>query len=508
MPNRKEILFEVRDYMMVCLGAFIYAIGVTLFLLPYKLATGGLAGVSALIYYGTGLEIEISYALLNVVLLLGGAKILGLRFCIKTLWGFGMITFWLWVCQRMLEDPVTHQLPNLLGESDKFLACIIVALMEGLALAICFHYRGSTGGTDIIVLCINKFKDVSLGTLMIFTDIIIVTSSYFVLHDAKKIIFGYVILVLSGITLDFITRKFNQSVVFHIFSRNYRPIADALNKAGFGVTVLDGFGWYTKTERKVLMCVSTKRFAHEVMEETKRVDPTAFVSVVNAEGVYGEGFAAMKTKIKGQKPIIVFATNNEHKLTEVRQILADKFEVRSLKEVGCDIELPETHNTLRENALEKAQYVRKYYGFDCFADDTGLEVDALDGAPGVFSARYANIPDPDYNDPLLDPTKDHDSQANMRKLLAKLEGRVGDDRKAQFKTVIALIYNNQTYYFEGIVRGTITTEKHGSEGFGYDPIFKPDGFLTTFAEMPSEDKNLISHRGRAVQKLVEFLKDK
>ena len=213
----------------------------------------------------------------------------------------------------------------------------------------------------------------------------------------------------------------------------------------------------------------------------------------------------MKTKVKGMKPIIVFATNNENKLREVREILSDRFEVRSLKEIGCFDELPETHATLEENSLEKAQYISKFYGFDCFADDTGLEVEALDGAPGVYSARYANLEDPDYNDPEMDITKDHDSEANMRKLIYKLKGRVGKERKAQFRTSIALIYHGEVHLFNGTVKGTIMEEKRGTTGFGYDPIFQPEGYNKTFAEMTSEEKNSISHRGRAVEKLVEFL---
>ena len=267
----------------------------------------------------------------------------------------------------------------------------------------------------------------------------------------------------------------------------------------------DFVGWYTKAERKVLMCVCTKHYSHEVFQVVKKVDPTAFVTVSNATNVYGEGFDIMKTKVKGMKPIIVFATNNENKLREVREILGERFEVRSLKEIGCFDELPETHATLEENSLEKAQYISKFYGFDCFADDTGLEVEALGGAPGVYSARYANIEDDDYSDPEMDITKDHDSEANMRKLLYKLKGRVGEERKAQFRTSIALIYQGKTYNFEGIVKGIITEEKRGGTGFGYDPIFQPDGYDTTFAEMSSEAKNSISHRGRAVEKLVEFL---
>lgn len=196
-------------------------------------------------------------------------------------------------------------------------------------------------------------------------------------------------------------------------------------------------------------------------------------------------------------PVIVFATNNAHKLQEVRQILGGRFEVRSLKEIGCFDELPETHFTLEENSLEKARYVHEHYGYDCFADDTGLEVEALNGEPGVFSARYAG--------------EGHDSEANMRKLLSKLEECEAEkgtaaNRKARFRTVVSLIYHGEEHQFEGIVNGEIAREKHGTDGFGYDPIFMPEekhGTLT-FAEMSAEDKNAISHRGRAMQKLVQF----
>lgn len=513
MLDKKFLFQEIRDYVVVGLATSLYAIGVTLFMLPYQLATGGVAGIGALIYYATGMEIEVSYALINFGLLACGAKVLGLRFSLKTIWGFGMISFWLWVCQRVFEDPVTHKLPVLLGESDMLLAVILTALLEGFALALCFHYRGSTGGTDIIAAIVNKYYDVSLGQILILVDVIIVSSSYFILHDPKKVIYGYVLLVLSGVTLDWAIRRFNQALIVYIFSRNYSAIADALNKAGFGLTVLDGEGWYTKTERKVLMCVCTKRYSHEVMEAVKRVDPTAFVSVTNAANVYGEGFSNMKTKIKGQKPIIVFATNNENKLKEVRAILSDRFEVRSLKEIGCNMELPETHNTLEENAMEKARFLKKFYGFDCFADDTGLEVEALNGAPGVFSARYANHDSEDMlvdenglNKWGIDPHADHDSKANMKKLLANLNGKT--NRNAQFRTSIALIYNGQEYLFEGIVKGEITTEKRGEQGFGYDPVFVPEHYDKTFAELSGDVKNTISHRGIATEKLAAFLLNK
>ena len=187
---------------------------------------------------------------------------------------------------------------------------------------------------------------------------------------------------------------------------------------------------------------------------------------------------------------IVFATNNKHKLDEIRKILGENFEIVSLKEIGCDIDIPETGNTLEANALQKAEYIREHYGIDCFADDTGLEVDALNGQPGVHSARYAE-------------GTDHDSNANMNKLLKELGNN--NNRKARFRTVIALLLNGETHLFEGIVNGHIAYEKHGTDGFGYDPIFVPEGYEQSFAELGMNIKNHISHRARAVKNLADFL---
>ena len=208
---------------------------------------------------------------------------------------------------------------------------------------------------------------------------------------------------------------------------------------------------------------------------------------------------------------IVFATNNLHKLQEVRQILGNSIEVLSLKDIGCDVDIPETGTTLEENALQKARYVYDNYHIDCFADDTGLEVEALNGAPGVYSARYASMENPDNPDMPVS----HDSEANMARLLRELENQ--ENRKARFRTVIALIQKKnvcpcgctsikQEHLFEGIVNGEIMHERSGVEGFGYDPIFRPDGYNLTFAEMSAEQKNHISHRGRATAKLAVFLK--
>lgn len=187
---------------------------------------------------------------------------------------------------------------------------------------------------------------------------------------------------------------------------------------------------------------------------------------------------------------LVFATNNVHKLEEIRAILGNKVEVLSLNDISCHADIPETADTLEGNAALKAQYIYEHYGLDCFADDTGLEVEALGGAPGVYSARYAG-------------GEGHDSEANMKKLLKELEGE--NDRRAQFRTVICLIEGGKEHFFEGIVKGGIIEEKRGASGFGYDPVFVPEGYEETFAEMGGEEKNRISHRARAVRQLCSYL---
>ena len=186
---------------------------------------------------------------------------------------------------------------------------------------------------------------------------------------------------------------------------------------------------------------------------------------------------------------LVFATNNKHKLKELQAILGDKIKLLSLEDIGCNEEIPEEQPTLEGNARQKSMYIFEKYNFSCFADDTGLEIEALNGEPGVYSARYAG--------------EEKNAEANMKKVLAKM-AKI-NNRNARFRTVISLIINGEEKQFEGIVEGKILTGKRGNSGFGYDPIFQPDGYDLTFAEMKLEDKNKISHRGRAVEKLVKYL---
>ncbi len=188
---------------------------------------------------------------------------------------------------------------------------------------------------------------------------------------------------------------------------------------------------------------------------------------------------------------LIFATHNPYKLLEVQAVLPKRIDLLSLSDIHCTQEIPETANTLEGNAQLKADYVTRHYKMDCFADDTGLEIEALNGAPGVYSARYAGA--------------ENNAVANMQKVLSSLKGI--SNRKAQFRTVIALNLEGKQYQFEGVCKGEILTQKHGGHGFGYDPIFKPEGFDNSFAEMSLEEKSAISHRGRAIQKLVSFLSE-
>lgn len=195
---------------------------------------------------------------------------------------------------------------------------------------------------------------------------------------------------------------------------------------------------------------------------------------------------------------IIFATNNPHKLTEIRAAVKDKFNIISLKEAGIFTDIPEDHYTLEENACQKSEFIYKKTGINCFADDTGLEVFTLDNRPGVFSARYANLDGSTH-------TPEDTSKANILKLLSELEGKETNERLARFRTVISLILNGENHLFEGIAEGRILTDPKGEKGFGYDPIFQPKGYNISFAQMSLEEKNMISHRAIAVKKLLDFL---
>ncbi|WP_175630501.1 YitT family protein [Bacteroides acidifaciens] len=300
---KAEIMREVKDYLYITLGLISYSLGWAAFLLPYQITTGGTTGISAIIYYSTGFPIQWSYFIINAVLMTFAFRILGPRFSIKTTYAIFSLTFLLWLFQLLVNnyvvapDMTPEGQPLLLGPGQDFMACIIGAVMCGIGLGIVFNYNGSTGGTDIIAAIVNKYKDVTLGRMIMLCDIIIITSCYFIFHDWRRVIFGFVTLFIIGIVLDWIINSARQSVQFLIFSKKYDEIADSIIKdADRGVTVLDGTGWYSKKDVKVLVVLAKKRQSLDIFRLVKRIDPNAFISQSSVIGVYGEGFDKLKVK--------------------------------------------------------------------------------------------------------------------------------------------------------------------------------------------------------------------
>ena len=301
--TKAEIMRQLKDYIYITLGLISYSLGWAVFLLPYQITTGGTTGIGAIIYYATGFPIQWSYFIINAVLMTFAIRILGPKFSIKTTYAIFMLTFLLWLFQLVVNnyikapDMTPDGKPLLLGIGQDFMACIIGAAMCGVGLGITFNYNGSTGGTDIIAAVVNKYRDVSLGRMIMICDVFIIGSCYFIFHDWRRVIFGFVTLFIIGVVLDWIINSARQSVQFFIFSKKYDEIADRIIKdADRGVTVLDGTGWYSKNHVKVLVVLAKKRQSLEIFRLVKRIDPNAFISQSSVIGVYGEGFDKLKVK--------------------------------------------------------------------------------------------------------------------------------------------------------------------------------------------------------------------
>ena len=289
---------ELKDYVAITLGIMCYALGWAAFLLPYQISTGGVTGISALIYYVTGIEIQVSYFVINAIFMVFALKILGLKFCIKTLYAIPALTFFLWLFQVLLKDDAGY-LPLLLGPGQEFMALVIGACMTGFGIGFVFIYNGSTGGTDILAWIINKYKDVSLGRLIMYGDIIIISSCYLVFHDWKRVLFGFCVLFIMSVVIDYVVNSNRQSVQFLIFSRKHEEIAETITKElRRGVTLLDGTGWYSKQSIKVVVILAKKNQANEIFRLVRDIDENAFISQSNVVGVYGEGFDKLKVKKK------------------------------------------------------------------------------------------------------------------------------------------------------------------------------------------------------------------
>lgn len=291
--GKKDIVGLIRDYAFMSFGIMLFVVGYTCFMLPYEVTSGGMGGVAAIIYYATGFPAQYSYFLINIGLLLIAFKIMGWRYTARTLIANIIISLAMGVMQEIIREP-DGTLPKLVGD-ELFMACVLAGVCEGVGLAFVFQSGGSTGGTDIIASCVNKYRDIQLGRIMLLLDLFIVASSYFIVHSAEKLVVGYLVMFISMMVLDYVLNMANQSVQFTIISEHYEEIADAVNRhMDRGVTVLNGSGWYSKEERRVLLILAKKREKQRIMQLIRYKDPNAFLSVSNVEGVFGEGFDKIK----------------------------------------------------------------------------------------------------------------------------------------------------------------------------------------------------------------------
>ncbi|MDE7118401.1 MAG: YitT family protein [Bacteroidaceae bacterium] len=375
--TKSNIFHELKDYALISAGVILYAIGVTVFMLPYSLTTGGVAGIASIIYYVTGVEVQVTYVVINIILLIIAIKELGIRFCMKTIYAVFLMTFVLWLFQRIIEVPdATHEgtmmLPKLIGD-ESFMACVLGAILCGSGVALCFENNGSTGGTDIIAAIVNKHRNMSLGSVIMACDVVIISSCYFIFHDWFRVIYGFVMLFICSTTIDYWMHRRHQSVQFMIFSRNPDAIADAIVDTHHGVTILDGEGWYTHTDRKVIVSVIRRRDQMLMQRIIKRIDPYAFISMTDASGVWGEGFDKFKVRDKRPKEeknkknaVLVCVTNNTTKIDTAQQTLGDYYDVRSLLQVGCDTRKESYSAILGYEPRKRVSFVKKFFGFDAF----------------------------------------------------------------------------------------------------------------------------------------------
>ena len=287
IPSRQNIFREMRDYLMIALGMIMYGIGWTVFLLPNDITTGGVPGIASLVYFATGLPVQYVYFGINFLLAI---RILGWKFSIKTIFAVFTLTFFLPVIQQLTAGvQLLHDQP--------FMACVIGASFCGGGIGIAFSSNGSTGGTDIIAAIINKYRDITLGRVMLICDLIIISSSYFVLKDWEKVVYGYVTLYICSFVLDQVVNSARQSVQFFIISEKYEEIAKHINVYPHrGATVINASGFYTGKEIKMLFVLAKKRESTIIFRLIKDIDPNAFVSQSQVIGVYGEGFDKIKVK--------------------------------------------------------------------------------------------------------------------------------------------------------------------------------------------------------------------
>ena len=318
---------EAKDYIGITLGLLIYATAFTLFLMPYEIVTGGVTGMSAIIYYATGFKLENTYMIINLALLVVALKILGVKFMVKTIYAIFTLYFLLKFAQMLIPVDTAGHYIKILGPNQDFMSLLIGCCFTGTALAVVFMNNGSTGGTDIIAACVNKYRDVSLGQVLMAVDFLIIGSCFFfpqfgdIISRLHKVVFGLCTMVVENFMLDHVMNIQRQSVQFMIFSKKSKEIAHAIGtQLERGITILDGHGWYTGQEMKVLCILARKRESTTIFRIIKMIDPDAFVSQSSVIGVYGEGFDHVKIKVnKHHKKTLEQATTSNEQETNNNQ---------------------------------------------------------------------------------------------------------------------------------------------------------------------------------------------
>jgi uncharacterized membrane-anchored protein YitT (DUF2179 family) len=279
-------LISLKSYAIITLGLFINALAWTAFIIPSEIVGGGVTGLSTLIFYATGFPVGVMFFLINIVLIIMGIKSLGLSFGIRTIYGTVMISLFLGILQYYIKEPVV---------SDRFMAAIIGGIMGGASVGLVFSQGGSTGGTDIIAMIINKYRNISPGKLILYMDVIVISSSYILFQSLEVLVFGFVVMSVASYAIDMVLMGHRQSVQMFIFSKRHDIIAEQIaNEIGRGVTLINGKGWYSKTESSILMVVVRRYETNQIFRTIKQIDPDAFISVSNVMGVYGEGFDPIK----------------------------------------------------------------------------------------------------------------------------------------------------------------------------------------------------------------------
>ena len=284
----RDIWNEVKDYTIITLGLMCYTFGWTAFLVSNEIVTGGVTGLSAIIYFGTNIPVPVSYFVINGILLIAAILVIGWQYCIRSIFGVVMTTIQLSIWAYYIKEPLI--------EDEPFMSCIIGGIMLGVGIGLAFTRNGSTGGTDIIAAIINKYKPITLGRSILYCDLLIISSSYMLFHDLEKILFGFVVLAVSTYSCDLLINGIRQSIQLLIFSEKYEEIADHINRdINRGVTILDGMGWYSKQPKKVIVVLAKRTESTSIFRLVKQIDSHAFISQSNVIGVYGEGFDKIKT---------------------------------------------------------------------------------------------------------------------------------------------------------------------------------------------------------------------